>query len=181
MTLTIKGKDYPVTAKFRLAVLGPHPQLAVMNYGELAQQKKALLDLSSARHNYQAEIPEGQDMDPTGNLTVGEAQLLANITHVMNCHHAVNFLAGRDYGEFGFEGIDQVHGNRTQHLCGCVTQHVFDHHKAREPWVKDAPALKLHPHYSRAWCDRHKGHKLDFRAHYAAVRADPINNPKPKK
>jgi hypothetical protein len=173
MTLKINDKEYPVTAKFRAMVLDPHPDLAAAPYGNLEAQKNALLDLSTARNAYQAPpIPEDMETDVTGNLTAEEALRLANIVHVMNCHHAVNFLAGRDHGEFGFDGIDQVHGNKITHPCGCQTTHVFDHYQAR---AENPGELQLHPHFSKAWCARHKHRRQEFRAHYEAVRADPAN------
>ena len=183
MTLKIGTKEYATSAKFKAAVLESDSDLAAMPYGDLAAQAAAILALSTARNNYQAPaIPPDVEADPSGNLTVDEARRLANITHVMNCHHAVNFLAGRDHAEFGFEGIDQVHGQKTTLPCGCQIHHVFDYWHGRgdlpHQAVKDDRPLVLHPHYSKRWCDRHKEHAGDFRAHHAAVMADPINAPK---
>jgi hypothetical protein len=184
MTLKINGKDFPVTAKFRAAVLDPHPDLAAAPYGHLESQMKALLDLSTARNNYQAPpIPHDVEADSSGNLTAEEGRRLANIVHVMNCHHAVNFLAGRDHAEFGFDGIDQVHGVKHTLPCGCQIHHVYDYWHGRGELAHEAVAderpIVLHPHYSKRWCARHKEHAGDFRAHHAAVMADPLNTAKP--
>lgn len=186
MTLEIKGKEYPVSAKFRATVLAHHPDLAATPFGNLEAQAKALLDLSTARNTYQApQLGPDEEADFTGNLTKAEAHLLANIMHTINCHKAVNFLQGRSHEDFGFEGIDQVHGVRISTPCGCQITHVYDYWHGRGELqtqaVKEDKPVVLHPHYSKRWCDKHREHGRDFRAHHAAVYADPVNTPKAEK
>lgn len=148
--ITINGKDYPVTAKFQMEVLDKHPDLADRAQADLELLRQALMRLSTARYNL--EVPVPPDLAPNSMLTAKEKDRLDCITHVFNVHNAVKFLQGRDHTDFGFAGIDQVHGNRHDLECGCVKHVVFDHHKRGE---KD---LVLHPHghpHDRA-CDKHK-------------------------
>jgi hypothetical protein len=173
MTLKINGKDYPVTAKFQKDVLDVHPHLAEMPYSDLKDEQRRLLRLSNARADYSKPIPEGEETAPGGTLTVKEMALLQNITHITNCHDTQRFLGGRLHSEFGFTGVDQVHGIKETHSCGCVTQHIIDHYKGRE-WVEGNEPLQHFPHFSRHACTKHKLFMLDYKNHAAAIHAETI-------
>jgi hypothetical protein len=153
MTIVIKGKSHPVSDKFRTEVLNVHPDLATRNYGELTVERDRLLHLSNQRYNLDEPIPAGEPMAQNNTLTVAEQARLENITHVINVHNAVKFLNGRSHADFGFDGVDQVHGNRWTLACGCVKHVVFDHHKRH-----DAARLVHHdhPHPHDRKCDIHK-------------------------
>lgn len=169
MDITVNGADYPITQKFRDEVLGPHPDLANRTLNELENLRGDLLRLSTRRHNWREPKPKGAVMALGGTLTIAEADRLACITHVLNVHQAVNFLQGRLHTEFGFDGIDQVHGNAVHAPCGCILHHVFNHHKRHEKTVT------TYPHYPRCSCDAHAHLAGDFKAHHATVLADNIS------
>lgn len=150
MRIRINDIYYPVTEKFHAEVLAPYPHLAESHYASLEALQKKLLDLSYARSRFMAPEPDAP-MAPGGTLTIAEEQELEAITHVMNVHHAVNFLRGKSHEEFGFSGVDQVHGNIHRLECGCVHHKVFDHHRRHEP------DNIIHHHRTVKTCDAHKG------------------------
>lgn len=82
-----------------------------------------------------------------------EAARLAAVTHHFNVRNALIFLAGRPHTDFGFDGVDQVHGNRWIAACGCQLHHVFDHHKA----IAGEPR-EVHAHTPRHVCEAHAPH-----------------------
>ena len=149
MNILKDGKEYCVTDKFHAEVLEPYPHLAASRYDSLEAMKKKLLDLSHLRANFLAPEPS-EPMAAGGTLTIKEEKELEAITHVMNVHHAINFLRGRPHTDFGFTGIDQVHGNVHRLECGCVHHKVFDHHKRHDQDVK------IHHHRTVRACDEHK-------------------------
>jgi hypothetical protein len=151
--IIIKGISYPVTAKFQDEVLAAHPDLASKAYPDLAAEQKRILDLSTRRYNLDELLPPGEHTAPGGVLTMTEQYRLDCVTHVMNVHQAVKFLQGRSHSDFGFDGIDQVHGNRITLPCGCVKHHIFDHHKRHTP---EELVFHDHPHPHDRKCRDHK-------------------------
>ena len=148
--IVIAGTRYPVTDKFQKEVFDAHPDLAAFAYSQLETSRDALLRLSNMRRRYMVPTPS-EPMAPSGSLTVIEQARLDAITHVINVHHAVNFLQGRPHTDFGFDGVDQVHGNTHQKDCGCVHTYVFDHHKRFDA------DLTLHRHHDKRLCKDHGG------------------------
>jgi hypothetical protein len=142
---------FPVTQKFQDEVLAPYPHLATATYEQLELMRSALLNRSNLRSNYMLSVPKDHPMAPGGTLTVVERAELDAVTHLINVHHGINFLQGRSHTDFGFDGVDQVHGNADHKACGCVDTYVFDHHKRHEPDVK------LHPHYPKHVCPTNRG------------------------
>lgn len=156
--IVVNGKAYPVTSKFAAEVLAPHPDLAARTYIELVVLRDRLLQLSTRRASLEEEIPQ-EALDNETVLTPAELSRLENITHVINVHNAVRFLVGRSHADFGFEGVDQVHGNRHHSECGCVRHVVFDHHRRNEKDANGepiAPTLHPHPHPFDRTCAKHR-------------------------
>jgi hypothetical protein len=163
-TIRVGAKRYPLSARFAGEVGSKHPDLLSLPYEQLEAMRDALLQLSTRRHNFQAATPQAP-LAMHGTLTLAEQDRLVAIVHVINVHNGVNFLQGRDHAEFGFEGVDQIHGNAHHLACGCILHVVFDHHRRGEE------GLELQPHHPRVSCAAHQAHLPDFRAHAAAARA----------
>lgn len=125
-----KGLSFPVTDGFYKRFLAPNPDLTGMSHGDLGKLQKELLDRSTARANRTLPRPS-EPMAQGGTLTVAEQHRLDVITHVMNCHGAAAELQGRPLSDFGFVGIDQVHGEMKPVTrigeCGCHLCYIFDH------------------------------------------------------
>ncbi len=133
--------------KFRREVFGPHPDLATLSYDQLLDRRDRLLAISNARHAYALPMPR-EPMAVNGTLTLTEQARLENIVHTINVHHGVRFLQGRSHTDFGFDGVDQVHGNEHRKECGCILTVVFDHHQRHANPT-------LHEHYPRRLCAAH--------------------------
>ena len=163
--INVNGSRYPVTDKFQQEVLDSHPDLADLPYDQLTQMRGALLKLSDMRNSYMVPAPK-EKMGPSGTLTATEHDRLQAITQVINVHHGVRFLQDRSHEDFGFTGVDQIHGNRHTLACGCVLHTVFDHHKRHEE------DKEIHPHHPRSSCDAHAHLLDDFKAHHLAAMTD---------
>lgn len=162
--ITVNGKAYPLSAPFVAETVDSFPALIFLSYEDLTANRDALLRLSTARHAMRAPIPIGP-LAPNGTLTVEEDDQLRALDRVINVHHGVAFLRGRDHAEFGFDGVDQVHGNAEHLPCGCILHSVHDHHR------RGQPDIEVHPHMPRRSCERHAS-MADFKLHYAAAHAD---------
>src|SRR5262249_38317241 len=119
-----KGKHHPVNAHFHEANTAKWPHLAGRSRHELRKIQDALLLKSDQV-----------------SLTAEEHDYLQPACKHFNVRSAINLLGGRHHGEFGFEGVDQVHMNSVTHPCGCKLLIVFDHHKARAGEIS-----RIHPH-----------------------------------
>lgn len=125
--IIVDGKAYPVSAVFEAETATPHPDLLAMPYPALEVERSRLLKLSDDRHAFRVAEPVGP-LAPSGTLTIVEADRLDAVTRTINVHSAVRFLGGRPQTDFGFEGVDQVHGNAVRMDCGCIFHTVHDHH-----------------------------------------------------
>lgn len=96
-----------------------------------------------------------------------ERRVLAAINTRDNLYSAAKWLAGKPLSEFGFETLDQVHGQAWHpDVCdgkhtgdGCVVHQVWDHrlrHGGEE--------IKVHAHRSHQTCARHS--TIDFTDHH---------------
>lgn len=109
----------------------------------------------------------------TRALTKQEYGLLQAATKIRNVNNAWRFMGGRHYREVGFKCLDQVHGNRSTHPCGCKTQHIFDHNIAQAHANGDhSQPIVHHAHHVYSSCDKHAHLVNDFVAHSAQVYAD---------
>lgn len=143
-TINIDGQDFPVTDGWHAAVIEPYPELATWGHDQLEAERTRLLEKSNVTLTAIGQAA------PT--WTPADAARLAAVTHVINAHRATRFLGGRSHEDFGFDGVDQVHGNRYTAPCGCELHHIFDHHIAVS---EDRSDLVVHPHYPRFVCDDH--------------------------
>ncbi len=163
--ITINGASYPVSAPFVQEVSGPHPDLMAAPYEALTTERDALLRLSNERTGPRGKWAD-EPMAPNGSLTVREQARLEAVVRVINVHHGAAWLAGRDHAEFGFEGVDQVHGNAHHMDCGCILHSVHDHNQ------RGGEEAKPQPHGSRHACERHAHLRADFKAHWDRAHAD---------
>jgi hypothetical protein len=102
-----------------------------------------------------------EELDPD------ERRVLAAWTTRANLHSAAKWLDGKPLSEFGFETLDQVHGQAWHpDVCdgihkgeGCVVHQVFDHrlrHGGEE--------ITVHAHRSHKTCARHS--TVEFKDHH---------------
>jgi hypothetical protein len=131
--VTHKGATYPVTDAWDAVNNAPWPDLAALSRLELRALQDQLLTISNQRA-----------------LAPAEAARLAAANNHFDVRTAIDFLDGRDIADFGFTGVDQVHGNRQTFGCGCQLHTVFDHGLRGDPGN-----LTLYPHVPRAVCDTH--------------------------
>lgn len=99
-------------------------------------------------------------------LTAIERVYLTAWNNRRNLDSAIKWLNGKDYRkEFGFETLDQVHGQSwAPDSCGCVVHQVWDHR------LRETPELIVHhAHRSHMICERHEGKFKDHHAHHAAL------------
>lgn len=146
-----KGKHHPVNAHWHEANTAKWPHLAGRSRHELRKIQDDLLEKSNHVH-----------------LTKAELEYLRAANNHFDVRTATDLLGGRHHGEFGFEGVDQVHLNADGgYSCGCVLMLVFDHHKAQagEPH-------EIHPHHGLVVCDDHAPHAHDPKLLHARVAAD---------
>lgn len=83
-----------------------------------------------------------------------------------NINSAIRYLDGRDYREFGFDTVCQVHGNRhtRTYTCGCSFHVLFDHH-LEHVQNEDIKVLR-----SEHICDGHRHHNDLDAAYWASTR-----------
>lgn len=155
-TITYNGVDYPVTDAWDAVNTQPFPTLATETREALRSIQDQLLALSNTRA-----------------LTASEAANLAAANNHFDVRTAIDYLGGRPISDFGFTGVDQVHGNRLSFDCGCQLHTVFDHS------LRDDPGnLTAYPHVPRAVCDTHAPLNVAaWEALHAQVIAD--NTPPP--
>lgn len=155
---TYDGEDHPVTDDWFAKNVTPNPALVSLTEAQHENMRKGLLNLSNKRQ-----------------LSAQERQQLSAITNIQNVNRAWRWLAGRHYNEFGFTHLDQVHGNKSTHICGCQTQHVFDHNlvqaNANLPPEKQVP-VQTYPHHLVRSCPAHEHLAGDYVAHSKQVYAD---------
>ncbi len=133
--ITHKGVDYPVTDAWHAANNGPFPTLAGETREALRNIQDQLLQASNSRA-----------------LTDDELATLKAANNHFDVRTSIDWLAGRDIADFGFTGVDQVHGGAGSFDCGCRLRTVFDHVVAT---ADDASGLVINPHYPRAVCTTH--------------------------
>lgn len=112
-TILHEGVEYDVTDAWHAAYTEPYPELAQLSRSSLDHARWNILNLSNERP-----------------LTSAEEARLAAITHHYNVRNALHVLGCPDHTQFGFDGVDQLHGNRATLPCGCELNVVFDHHHA---------------------------------------------------
>jgi len=173
-SILINGTAYPVTDLFATEVAGAHPDLLEKGYAALIAERNALLRLSDERHSYSVPMPN-EPMAVNGTLTALEDARLRNLDRVINVHHGVNFLRGRSHADYGFDGVDQVHGNQHTMACGCILHSVHDHN------LRGTPDAVLQPHLPRRSCAEHAHLASDHQAHWAKVQLDNTPPPVPGK
>lgn len=149
-TIHHAGTPYPVTDAFHAKNTEPWPHLATMTREQLDVDRNRLLALSNDRA-----------------LTRAERAELAAVTNHYNVRNALHVLGTDAHQIHGFEGVDQLHGNRWIPPCGCELQIVFDHHKA----VAGEPH-EVHAHKPRFVCEKHAHLEHDWKALHAQVTAD---------
>lgn len=147
-----KGQLHPVNAHWHEANTAKWPHLAVKTRQELRDIQDVLLLKSN---------------DPRTTLSKPELDYLRAANNHFDVRTALDMLDGRRHGEFGFEGVDQVHMNSISYACGCKLLIVFDHHKGRAGEVD-----KIHPHPPLAVCDDHAPHRHDLALLHERVAAD---------
>lgn len=147
---TADKRAHQVTKAWHDANVVPFPEIAKFTLNQHEKTRKQLLAISNQRA-----------------LTTEERNRLKAHTNWVNVNKAWTWLAGRELSEFGFETLDQVHGNACTHACGCQTQHVFDHNKAQA-----GEHAENHPHFPRKSCVKHAVLAKDFKAHFVKVHAD---------
>lgn len=147
------GQPVAVTEAWHEANSVPWPDLPTLERDQLDAIRVQLLLLSNDRA-----------------LTDPERARLEAVTHHYNVRNALRFLGGRPHAHFGFDGADQVHGNRITHPCGCELHVVFDHHRAR-----GGQAYDVHPHAPRRVCARHSHLAHDLHALHDRVAQDSVH------
>lgn len=158
-TINIDGIDFPVTDAWYAQNILNYPQFAAMNYDQLDRDRLSLLDKNSDTTKI---MPIGQKAVA---WTPGDADMLQVVTRVLNAHRATRWLQGRPLSDFGFTGVDQVHGNAAHVLCGCKLQYCFDHHLAQAN-----ENFEQFPHHPIAVCSYHLPLFKDI-ASYPALHA----------
>lgn len=144
------GQHYPVNGHWHEANTAPWPHLAATTRQQLREIQDALLLKSN-------DEPLSKD----------ELAYLRAANNHFDVRTAIGFLRGRDHREFGFEGVDQVHGQWERLECGCRLAFVFDHHKARA----DEP-YEVHPHTPLPICDSHAPYQHDVKLLHERAVAD---------
>jgi hypothetical protein len=144
-----RGALHPVNGHWHEANSVRWPHLAAMEKDALEERRTALLRISNDRRLTKAEYAE-----------------LDAVTNHSNVRNAIAFLDGRPHTDFGYTGVDQVHGNRITHGCGCELHIVFDHHKRHES------EQDHHAHTPRYVCDKHVHLKHDLALLHSRVRDD---------
>lgn len=157
LSINIDGEFFPVTRPWYVSVIKPNLDFASWDHDKLELERSRLLLLSENGPSSVAQgISETQWIEAFkhNQQRFGDAERLrlANVTHVINAHRATRWLQGRPYQDFGFTGVDQVHGNACEHSCGCKTQHCFDHHKREGP----PEGIITYPHFPQIACGKHK-------------------------
>jgi hypothetical protein len=155
--IRIDGVDRPVTDAWAEQNIKPYVELASWTHDRLEAERTRLLNKSQQSARF-----------APGVLYSGEDEKrLQAVTRVINAHRATRaFLTTRTLDEFGFTGVDQLHGNSATYPCGCKLHYVFDHHKAIA-----GEELEHFPHEPLKVCETHAHMAGDFKAHFAAVRA----------
>jgi len=100
-------------------------------------------------------------------LSIPERALLSKINTRDNLHSAADWLGDKELAEFGFETLDQVHGQSWHpDVCegqarreGCVIHQVFDHRLRHT-----GEGIVVHAHRSHQTCARHA--TLSFKDHH---------------
>lgn len=110
-----------------------------------------------------ADKPWLRHRDP---LSPRQLKYLDAWTNRNNMNSALAYLKGRDYREFGFETLCQVHGNLHTFPCGCKHHVIFDHHK-RELGYEDSD---IKPLRAEEVCDRHRHHNDLNSLYWAGAR-----------
>jgi hypothetical protein len=156
--IRVDGQLRPVTPAFYARNIVPYPELAYWSHDELEVERRRLLD--------QSERALAR-FEPGVTFTRADEDRLQAVTRVINAHRATRaFLAKRDLAEFGFAGVDQLHGNSQRLDCGCVLHYAFDHHLAHA----GLPHEHI-PHFPLKVCTAHAElAALDFRQHFYSVR-----------
>jgi hypothetical protein len=162
-----KGAHHPVNAHWHAANTAPWPHLAGRSRHELRGIQDELLFKSN-------HLP----------LTAEELAYLRAANNHFDVRTCIDWLQGRSHSEFGFTGVDQVHGMYLRPViwnddpshelggkleaCGCVLALVQDHHKARA-----GVQHEIHKHGPMTTaCEVHAPHARDLDRLHARTRAD---------
>ena len=116
------GSVHQVTQAWWDECVAPYPGIDEDSEAGRESARLALLAGSQTLH------------DDGKSLSVEELALLEALTKWKNVARAWRWVktGDRHYSEFGFQHLDQVHGNAAHHACGCITQFAFDHNLVRE-------------------------------------------------
>lgn len=145
------GQQHPVTDGWYAQNVASWPAITSLTASGVATAISNLLALSNTRQ-----------------LSDDEEAYLQALTRLKNANVALKAVAGRDYAaEFGFEGVDQIHGNSASFACGCKLHYIFDHNKAQA-----GEQHEHHPHHPLRVCKAHAELSGDFKAHFAKVVSD---------
>lgn len=101
-------------------------------------------------------------------MTDRQKKYLEAWTNRLNMNSALAYMRGRDYREFGFETLCQVHGNLYTAPCGCKVHFLFDHHKRTSLVDEDIKPLRV-----ENACDTHVEQRHNsIEGFYQAVARD---------
>lgn len=123
--------EFPVTDRF--ALFCP-PDLLQMTHIALEQERQRWYNLANERSPWP--------------LKDDELARLAQVTHVINVHNALNAFDDWTPGAFGLDHADRLHGNMRHHDCGCKVHVAFCHYG-------ESPAVGHRIHTA---CHAHKHH-----------------------
>lgn len=175
-TIQHRGANWPVTDHWHEANTVPFPHLAGLSRDEHRKVQDDLLLKSHGSVSDQLDAmgattceameaiqPETWRQIIQASLTPDEFALLRAANNHYDTRTAIDFLAGRPLSDFGFDGVDQVHGNDQAFKCGCKLNIVFDHHRRNDPVAEwSSNERRHHPHYPSRVCDLHAEHAHDL-------------------
>lgn len=147
-------RKLPVTDGYYETNYAPFPGIEDMTEAQCEKMRKDILVTSEGRN----------DLGIYPTLTPHERALLEALTNIKNTHKAVRWLGEETHEKFGFDGVDQVHGNHHYPACGCIYHTVHDHH------TRGTDKIVIQPHRSVFACQHHSHHLPDYKAHIKAVR-----------
>lgn len=127
-TISHGGVAYPVTDAWHAQNTTPWPDLASAAKQDVDNQRKALQQISNLRP-LSTGSPGDAAVAPGSNIPYvdpNEVALLKALDCHWNVRNAIDFLGGRSHIDFGFTGLDQVHGNIVHSICGCRRLKVHD-------------------------------------------------------
>lgn len=170
-TIQHRGARWPVTGHWHEANTVPFPWLADLSRDKLRELQDELLRKSNESISEKlggltaeeiAALPKSvRQKLAASSLSPREHALLRAANNHFDVRTAADSLAGRPLSDFGFDGVDQVHGNRHDYGCGCKLNVVFDHHRRFGDWSL-SNERQHHPHYPHTVCALHQAHAGDL-------------------